>query len=166
MSQSLSITEWMQALNDAMGEIATTALGLSGFEIVRTSHAVPAGLEGAYLALVGQEDSIQIGLASNAEGCQLLAKSLLGMAPEDPDMEPGDLADAMGEIVNISAGGIKARVHGKVPPIKIGLPIFVTGSVQPSGKKQVMLVAEVLIGSVPAALVLIEPRGAASALAA
>ena len=165
MSQSLSIAEWMQALNDAMNEIASTALGLSGCEIVRTSHAIPIGLEGAYLALVGQDDSIQIGLASNAEGCQALAKSLLGMEPGDPDIEPGDLADALSEIVNIIAGGIKSRVHGRVPPIKIGLPIFVTGTIQPSGK-QVMLVAEAIIGSVPAALVLIEPRGVASALAA
>lgn len=159
MSHSLSINDWMAAMGETMNEVATTALCFSGCEIVRTFTEIPDGLEGAYLALVGQEDSIQIGLTSNAEGCQALAKALLQMEPGSEEMEPADVADAMCEVVNIIAGGIKARVNGKVPPIKLGLPIFVKGAVQPS-TRIVIVVAEVIIGPVPAALVLIEPRGA------
>ena len=85
------------------------------------------------------------------------------MGPDDEDLPPGDVADAVCEVVNIIAGGIKGRVNGRVPPIKLGIPIFVHGAVQPSGRN-VLVVAEVLIGNVPAALVLVEPRGAASAL--
>jgi hypothetical protein len=147
----------MAAMSETINEVATTALGLPGCEIVRTYDRIPPGREGAYLALVGQEDSIQIGLISNAEGCQALAKSLLQMEPGDADLDPPDVADAMCEVVNIIAGGIKARVNGKVPPIKLGLPIFVNGAVQPSSRL-VIVVAEVIIGPVPAALVLIEPR--------
>ena len=40
----------------------------------------------------------------------------------------------MCEIVNIIAGGLKRRVHGRLPPIKLGLPIFVKGTVQTSGR--------------------------------
>jgi CheY-specific phosphatase CheX len=163
MSQSLSTSEWMDALNGTMNEIASTALGLEGSAHVRTSACIPTGLEGAYLALVGEQDSIQIGLASSAEGCQILAKAMLGMEPGDEDLPAGDLADAVCEIVNILAGGVKGRVHGKVPPIKIGIPIFVHGNVQ-SSDRTVLAVAEVVVGRVPAALVLVEPRSGASPL--
>ena len=101
MSQSLSIAEWMKALNDAMNEIASTALGLSGCEIVRTSHAIPLGLEGAYLALVGQDDSIQIGLASNAEGCQALLELRRGH----------DLRDVGIDLVHALLRRARGRVH-------------------------------------------------------
>lgn len=165
MSQSLSMSEWMDALSATMSDIAANALGFSSCTILRTSASIPDGLEGAYLALVGEQDSIQIGLSSSAEGCQVLAKALLQMGPEDEDLPSGDVADAVCEVVNIIAGGIKGRVNGRVPPIKLGIPIFVHGTVQPSGRN-VLVVAEALIGSVSAALVLVEPRGATSVLAA
>ena len=158
MSHSLSEADWMAAMSDTINEVATTALGFPGCEVLRTFDRIPPGREGAYLALVGQEDSIQIGLISNAEGCQALAKGLLQMEPGGEDLDPADMADAMCEVVNIIAGGLKARVNGKVPPIKLGLPLFVNGAVQPSSRL-VIVVAELLIGTVPAALVLIEPRG-------
>jgi CheY-specific phosphatase CheX len=153
------MSEWMDALHDTTREVATTALGFEGSEILKVSAATPDGLEGAYLALVGQADSIQIGLASSEEGCQALSRALLAMEADAPDVEPADVADAMCEIVNIVAGGIKTRVNGKVPPIKLGLPIFVKGAVQPSSRL-VILVAEILLGTVPAALILVEPRSA------
>lgn len=165
MRQSLSSAEWMEALRDTMNEVATTALNLPACQVSPISTRTPRGIEGAYLALVGQEDAIQIGLTSSAEGCQALSKALLAMAADDADLEPPDVADAMCEIVNIIAGGLKARVHGMMSPIKLGLPIFVKGTVQPSGRI-VVLVAEVVAGHIPAALVLIEPSGSESALKA
>ena len=72
LTQSITTSDWMEVLRDTMNEVATTALGLPECEITKVTSTTPEGLNGAYLALVGQEDSIQIGLASSAEGCQAL----------------------------------------------------------------------------------------------
>jgi hypothetical protein len=149
----------MSAMNGAASEVATTALGFSGCQIVRNHTAIPAGHEGAYMALIGQDESVQLGLLSTPRGCQALAKALLQMAPEDEDLGPPDLADAVCEVTNIITGGVKTRVNGRGASLALGLPIFVGGAVRLTNH-QVLAVAEVLIGDVPAALVLIEPRAA------
>lgn len=152
---------WLVDLEGAFEEVSTTALGLPGLSITGR-HDQPPALHGAYLALVGPTGAVQIGLASIPEGCQALAKGLMGMGPADPPLPEREMADAVCEIVNIVAGAFKARVRDRAGPLQMGLPVFIQGAVQATDRVAVR-VAEVRLGDVPAVILLVHPRAGAEA---
>jgi len=111
---------------------------------------------------VGPTGAVQIGLASSPEGCQALAKGLMGMGAEEPALPDNEMADAVCEIINIVAGAFKARVRDRATPLQMGLPVFIQGAVQPTERIAVQ-VAEVKFGEVAAVLLLVHPRAGAEA---
>jgi len=147
MITRLDTQEWLRIIAESASEVATVALGLDACEITQGS-AVPEGLIGAYLPLGTNEQPMQVGFLSNPAGCQRLAKALLGMGAEEDDLAPADLSDAISELANVVAGGIKRRVAGGVE-IKLGLPLFVNGSVQPN-EHLVIMTAELKLGPIQA----------------
>ena len=155
-SPDAGLGAWLADLEGSVEEIATTALGLPGMTIGRR-HEAPPQLDGAYLGLVGPTGAVQIGLASSAEGCQALAKGLMGMGPDDAPLPEGEMADAVCEIINIVAGAFKARVRDRASALQMGLPVFIQGAVQATDRVAVR-VAEVRLGAVAAAVLLIHPR--------
>jgi CheY-specific phosphatase CheX len=152
------MASWLADLEGSVEEIATSALGLAGLAVT-TRHEKPPHLHGAYLGLVGPAGGIQIGLAATPEGCQALAKGLMGMAPEDPALSEAETADAMCEIVNIVAGAFKTRLRDRAHPLQMGLPVFIHGAVLSTDHVAVR-VAEVALGAIPAAVLLVHPRQA------
>jgi hypothetical protein len=126
----------LDALVDAASEVASTVLAGASFEALREGRGYGSG-HGAYLSLVAPEESLQVGLLVEPEGCQVLAKALLGMEPGDEDLPPGDVSDAMCEIINIVAGGLKRRVADNMP-LTLGLPMFVSGHPLPNQQQEVV----------------------------
>jgi CheY-specific phosphatase CheX len=149
---------WLADLEGSVEEIATSALGLPGLS-VGARHEKPPMLHGAYLGLVGPAGAIQIGLAAEPAGCQVLAKGLMGMPPEDPDLPESEMADALCEIINIVAGAFKTRLRDRAHPLQMGLPVFISGAVKATDHVAVQ-VAEVTMGPVSAAVLLVHPRQA------
>lgn len=127
--EQLSITDWRDALIAAANELATTSLGYAEGEILSTSATLPRIPLGSFVALTGERTSVQIGLAGSQGHCMLLARAMFCMAPEDEDLGDEDLADALGEMVNVLAGGVKIRLTGRVETLNIGLPIVVHGAI-------------------------------------
>lgn len=125
----------LDALVDAASEVASTVLAGASFAALRDGPGYGSG-HGAYLSLVAPEESFQVGLLVEPAGCQVLAKALLGMEPGDEDLAPGDVSDAMCEIMNIVAGGLKRRVTDHMP-LTLGLPMFVTGHPLPNQQQEV-----------------------------
>ncbi len=152
---------WLADLEGAFEEVSSSALGFPGMAVTGR-HERPPQLHGAYLGLVGPTGAVQIGLASSPEGCQALAKGLMGMGPEEAALPDNEMADAVCEIVNIVAGAFKARVRDRANPLQMGLPVFIQGAVQPTERIAVR-VAEVKFGEVPAVLLLVHPRAGAEA---
>ena len=155
-SEGAVLASFITDLEGAFEEIATTALGLPGV-VVTARHDKPLPLHGAYLGLMGPAGAIQIAVASSPEGCQALAKGLMGMGPADEDLPEGEMADAVNEIINIVAGAFKARVRDRANPLQMGLPVFIRGAVQSTDRIGVQ-VAEIKAGEIPAALLLVHPR--------
>lgn len=160
-SADAGLGAWLADLEGAFEEVATSALGFAGMSIT-ARHEAPPHLHGAYLGLVGPTGAVQIGVASSAEGCQALAKGLMGMTPEDAALPENEMADAICEIVNIVAGGFKARLRDRANPLQMGLPVFINGAVQ-STERVAVRVADVKFGDVPACLLLVHPRAGAEA---
>lgn len=160
-SPDAGLGAWLADLEGACLEVASTALGCAGMTVT-SRHGAPPSLHGAYLGLIGPSGAVQIGLASSPEGCQALARGLMGLGPEEGALPDHEMADAVCEIINILAGAFKARVRDRATPLQMGLPVFIQGAIQATDRVAVR-VAEVTIGATAAALLLIHPRSDAGA---
>lgn len=150
MTELIQLNDWMKATVDAAAEFARATLDAE-LEPVDNGSTLPPELTGCFVALIGDAGSLQIGLASNPVGCQTLAKALFASEDEMPDE---DVSDALGEIANIIAGGVKKRMSALQPPLAIGLPIVMDGHVR-LAERQKILGNDVRLGEVPVRLLII-----------
>ena len=153
----ITIQEWINASKEAVEEVASSVLGLEKAETLSVGTKIPPELSGSCISLVSESGSVQIGLFTSTDGCISLGKAMMGMGPEE-EFPESDIADAIGEVVNIIAGGIKRRLNSQVP-IQLGLPIFISGSVE-AGEQQEIAVVEVRLGSVTAYELIIKSKDA------
>lgn len=93
-------------------------------ELVSISEALPDKTSGAYIALVGKEQSIELGFVCTPAGHQALAQKFLGAEEELPQ---DDVIDAMREVANILVGALKSAMIQHDPSLALGLPMFVDG---------------------------------------
>ncbi|MEO0321541.1 MAG: chemotaxis protein CheX [Myxococcota bacterium] len=122
----LNLSSWVASVKEAMQD--TTMM--LGFDVdgVEEQPATPSGLRGAHIALVGNHCAVQLGVLSTAEGSQRLAQAMLEAEEELPEE---DVADAMGEIANILVGVMKGAMIHLDEGLKLGLPVFVEGRLEP-----------------------------------
>lgn len=145
----------LDALAESTSELTATVLGGLPFEALGDTVDFGGG-HGAYLGLLAQDEPIQVGILVDGVGCQLLSKSLLGMEPGDEDLPPADVSDAMCEVINIIAGGLKRRVSERMP-VTLGLPIFVSGHPLPN-QQQTVVARSLKLGDVSACVLLLTQR--------
>jgi Chemotaxis phosphatase CheX len=120
----------------AAEEIASSALG--GLS-VEPGEEPERGVDGgALISLLVGDEAAQTGLVADRAACQVLGKLLLGMDPSDEDLSPGDLGDALCELANMLAGGLKRRLAGELP-VKLGLPLSFQGVTPPHPEQLVVL---------------------------
>ena len=128
----MNLTEWMDLAADAATEIATGALGMG---TIRWQHPapgeMPVDLCGVYIPLLTEGFSVQLGILGRREVCTQLAKSLLGMGPEESLADDSEVFDAVGEVTNLVAGGVKVRAAAHTN-VKLGLPLAMIGSLLPT----------------------------------
>lgn len=154
---TISIDNWLTAMIEATDETATQTLG---FESVAGKHTIgeqPVDKPGSFISLASENDSVQIGLVSNKEGLELLAKSMLGMTPEE-EIAQADITDAVGEIINIVAGGVKRRLNEQAGGMKLGLPMFIDGKIAQGGSQE-LACANLNLGNIPAHLLVLRKKG-------
>jgi chemotaxis protein CheX len=153
MTAPVALDAWLTAAVDAASEFASTTLDAS-LQPDDDGGELPPDLTGCFVALVGQEGSFQIGLASDAAGCQTLAKALFAA---DEDLPDSDIGDALGEIANIVAGGVKKRMATVQQPLSLGLPIVLQGHIRITERQQIAQV-DVRLGSIPVRLLIVSNR--------
>jgi CheY-specific phosphatase CheX len=152
---ALSSNDWLDAMIEAFEETATSMMGFEGATVDRVFDTVPDRWAGSWLALVGSGDQAQVGIAGDREACDGMARALLGFEP-DEEIADDDVVDAMSEIVNVVAGGLKTRIADRQPGLTLGLPVFFRG--QPRLTPQLeCAVAEVTVGEYSACLLVVRP---------
>jgi hypothetical protein len=144
-----AVSDWVAAMADASTELALS-LGIEGVELLGWHDVPPTGMAGAYIPLLAEDQTLQLALLASPAGCADLARLLLGMESEE-DVSDTDMADAVGELVNIVAGGVKQRLQDATGGLRLGLPVFIHGYVQPTQQLEVSL-ASARIGEVEAHL--------------
>lgn len=150
----LTLNPWIDAARLAVVDLARQALGAVA-QVAPTATLVD-GLAGALIPIVSDLEPVQIGLFSSAAGCEALARALLGSAPGDP-VTRADVVDAIGEIVNMLSGNIKARVARYANHAALGLPTFVHGPIE-TQSQQVVEGLRVTIGAADAYIVVLHSR--------
>lgn len=81
---------------------------------------------GSSIALTSETGGWQLAVMGNRGSCQALTRNLFAMeADEEPAM--ADMADALGEIVNVAAGVLKASRATAGQSVQLGLPLFMEG---------------------------------------
>ncbi|HET9772488.1 MAG TPA: chemotaxis protein CheX [Acidimicrobiia bacterium] len=145
----VAVSDWVAAMADASTELALS-LGIDGVELLGWHDVPPTGMAGAYIPLLAEDQTVQLAMLASPAGCGDLSRLLLGMEPGE-DVSDADVADAVGELVNIVAGGVKQRMQDVAGGLRLGLPVFINGYVQPTRQLEVSL-ASARIGSVEAHL--------------
>ena len=148
------VQPWIDAMADAMKEVATTTLGYAGCTVLgpRTDSGA---LSGGYVALVGDKCSVQVAVASEPSMCQSIAARLFEMPEDEADSLPdGDVADAVGELVNIVGGLVKTRMAKLDGSLQLGLPFVIEGVIE-STKRLKSEYVEADLGGVKVVLVVI-----------
>jgi hypothetical protein len=127
----MNLTDWMNLAADAAAEIATGALGMANTCWRQAPDArLPDDLWGVYIPLMTEGDSVQLGLLGRRDVCAQLAKSLLGMGPDENLDDDSTVFDAVGEVTNLVAGGVKVRAAEHIN-VKLGLPLALVGAALP-----------------------------------
>lgn len=139
---------WLQIVSESAHDLAVTALECEIVVEEGGEYATTRETLGCAIALEATGLHLQIGLTSDWIGCQALAQTLIGEAAELPT---NDVLDALGEMTNIVAGGVKKRVALKYPAIRVGLPSVIKGSLKPVGN-QTLARARVRFGAISANL--------------
>lgn len=144
------------ALVEATDELAITSLGYEGAKVIDSTGDLPIGMSGSHIALIGDAESAQVGIVATEECCGVLARTLLGMEPGD-ELPECDMADAIAEIINIIAGGVKSRMVQVDPSVKLGLPVFIQGRIMATPQQE-RIVSIIQLGPVEARLVVLHPK--------
>lgn len=142
--------DWLDSVTHAAEELAQVALGFMGVELLGPPDELPKGMYGSYIQLVG-ESSVHIGLCAEEDECVHLSKALLGME-DGEDITREEIADAMGEIVNIIAGSVKTRMVDRVGELTIGLPVHFFGHIQCSDHQE-LSVEVIRLGEIDAVII-------------
>ncbi len=147
---------WVDAMVSSTEEFALNALGFEGVTVLDSHAGLPVDLAGAYVAVVGDASSLQFGLVGEEPACDALARALL-MMEEGEELTTDDLADAVNECANIIGGGIKSRMNEVDNSLKLGLPVFIRGSIQPTAQLEAWTTA-VETGGIPLQLLVLRHR--------
>ena len=124
----ISLRDWLQAAVNATEQVAETALACQAGPLP-DGEALGDDFCGSHIALFSDAGSLQISLLSTPAGCAALSRELLGMTPDDGDLETAEVADAFGEIANLLAGSMKMQLSDKVNGLSLGLPVFISGQI-------------------------------------
>lgn len=127
MGQPVSTEVWMNRILIAVDEVAVTTFSSVANDVERTSR-LPQNREGSLLPVQKGSESLHLGVLSDKQGCIALTRELLQMSDEE-DVRDEDVADAVGEIVNILAGVMQRSLDGDGEGVTLGFPVYVRGEI-------------------------------------
>ncbi len=134
----MELSEWRIAAAESVKHLATGALGATTATWEDCDQAaLPSDLCGVYIPLMNDSLAVNLGLLARRDVCGHLAKSLLGMTPDEALDSDEDVFDAVGEIANLVAGDVKERVR-TAGNVTLGVPLALQGRVFPASGSQSM----------------------------
>jgi chemotaxis protein CheY-P-specific phosphatase CheC len=157
-TQTVEILQtWLDALKAAARTFMQTTYNVENVAPTSRLISLPWNhTQGAWIPIIGESYSLQLGVVSTDDGCQAIARNLLCMAPEAPLTEE-DMADAFRETINILVGISKTAIEGDISCSTLGLPIFITGQIKIT-KEQAAISEMITLGGVGCYLIVLKQR--------
>ncbi|MCL5973777.1 MAG: chemotaxis protein CheX [Ferrimicrobium sp.] len=122
---------WSSALLDGVRALEGGILPPLVEEPIPSGAGIPANLPGAWVGLVGERRSLQLGLVAEFVTLELLTANMIGKYEGLTDLE---ITDAIAEVVNVISGVAKRLVIDADPSLRSGLPMFLFGRLRmPTG---------------------------------
>jgi CheY-specific phosphatase CheX len=115
----------LPALITSAQEIATVSLGVGELTGGAVSPGWPSDVAGAFVTLSGERGDLTVGITATHSECGAMTRRML-LIPEDEALDTADAIDAISELANILAGGVKSRMSHVDPTLRLGLPVFAT----------------------------------------
>lgn len=134
----LAVADWQQSAVEVVSSIGTDVLAFESCSSPSVISEIGHDSQGAYVPILSGDHSLHVGVVSSETGCQVLTRALLGMAP-DEEVSADDIHDAVGEIANMVAGGIKTKVVARGVEAQLGLPIFIHGHIAQTAVSQCLV---------------------------
>jgi hypothetical protein len=160
--KDLTVDDWQQTAVDVVLSIGTDVLAFGSCSVPLPVGEVGLDSHGAYVPMLSGDYSLHVGVVSSEDGCQVLTRALLGMEPDEA-VSSDDVHDAVGEIANMVAGGVKTKVVAKGADAQLGLPIFIHGHIAQTSVSQ-SLVTEIQFEGISVRVTVVKTaRGASRA---
>lgn len=169
-AKPIAIHEWLESLKEATQDLLRTSLrfeqnaGNGKGKNPRNGppksvHAPGEPQPGAYIAVLGEANSMHLGISTTREGCAALARGLLGMRG-DQRLSDKDAVDGLSEVMNIIAGKVKSQMSDRDHSLRLGMPIFMEQEIQMRDNME-RVTANVNVGPVPCQLLVFRNKKAA-----
>lgn len=147
---TIDLHEWLDSLSEIAVHYAANHLRFDRSaappEVMQPGAPRPA----VYVSILGARSSMHLGLSTTPDGARALTRAFLGLrGPEQ--LADRDVVDGLSEILNILAGKVKSRMSARDSSLKLGLPMFVSGSVG-HGDAVEKATVDVMLGPVPCQL--------------
>lgn len=157
---TIDLQEWLDTLSQIAQHYASNHLRFDRSAAAATD-AVPPGAPrpAVYVSILGARSSMHLGITTTPEGARTLTRAFLGLRGPEA-LADRDVVDGLSEILNILAGKVKSHMSARDASLKLGLPMFVSGSVG-HGEGTEKATTDVMMGPVPCQLqVFRQSRGA------
>ena len=116
------IESYIATATAGFGEIAESLLGAPSARLPDGERLTAATRFTAFVPVLANEKTIYVGVGSSLAGAVVATRSFLGFEPTDDDPSVEDVADAVGELANMTAGVVQRELaeYGKS---ELGLPV-------------------------------------------
>ena len=159
---SLPIGSWLEAFRHAAADLARISLRFDPRPLPEEADDLTR--PGAYIAILGEHDSVHLGLTASPAHCRALARGLLGLR-HDEVLAEKDVIDGVSEVMNIIAGKVKSQMAGQDGQMRLGLPMFILAPIRPAGDME-HVCETIAIGPVTCELRVYRRRMSATGVAA
>ncbi len=132
----ISAEDWLAATTQSLVKVADTYFDVEAMASESFDDEAAAKC-GAIIGLASGDNTVQLMMLATRRGSESLGKALLGFESNE-SIDTCDLADAIGEIMNIVAGMVKTVVNHRDDSLNLTLPTFVEGRLEPIGGQEVM----------------------------
>ena len=149
---------WLTAVLQSAEDLALNVLNAADVTFDAPVRGLPAATAGAYVALVGDEANIQFGVVATPGVSDALARAVL-MIDDEEELSADDTIDAISELANILGGGVKRLMAERDPTLRLGLPLFMAGTIQASQGADVWSIAMTFGGMTVHLLVIRHDKG-------
>lgn len=157
---TIDLHEWLDSLSEIAQSYATHHLRFDQGAGPPVPATASAPRPAVYVSILGARNSMHLGITTTPEGARTLVRALLGLRGME-DLAERDVVDGLSEILNILAGKVKSRMSARDGTLKLGLPMFVSGSVG-HGDGIEKASEDVMLGPVPCQLQVFRQRRSAS----